>query len=150
MNMSLLDKYAELVERGRTSRHPNRLMAMRLFDPNFASPDIFYTMDEIGRMQILRKYDKATGNPLYLGTYHIMYKTQDLDRFCLIMKRIENEWRVPKEYIDPTELEPNTYVIAEYYPGTHGRIYLRGLSAESINRIIDKYERKTRKKLTLK
>ena len=148
--MSLLDKYAEFVEHAQSRKNPNKLMTMRLFDPNFGSPDIFYMMDEVDRMQILRKFHKAERDMIYLGTYHIMYKTQDQDRFCLIMKRIADEWRVPKGMVDPSELEPDVYVIAEYYPGTHGRIFLRGLSAESISRIIEKYERKTRKKLTLK
>ena len=41
-------------------------------------------------------------------------------------------------------------IVAEYYPGIHSRIYLRGLSDEALNRVIKKYEQKTRKKLIMR
>ena len=41
-------------------------------------------------------------------------------------------------------------IVAEYYPGIHSRIYLRGLSNEALDRVIKKYEQKTRKKLIMR
>ena len=119
-------------------------------DPDFLTPDIFFNMDEIGERQILRKYHKGDGNPIYAGTYQVIYKTSEDERFYLIMRRIENERTVPPEFEKESEFEEDTFIAAEYYPGTHGRIFLKGLSKEALDRIIKKYERKTRKKLTLK
>lgn len=145
--MSLLDKYVELKANVRRS---NDAVYRRVWDPNYLTPDIFFVMDEIKRRQILRGYHKADGMPVYIGTYLVMFKTEDLGRFCLIMKRVKNEWRVPDEFAVKSESEKDAFIVAEYYPGTHSRIYLRGLGAEAVGRIVGKYERKTRKKLTLK
>ncbi|MDO4869802.1 MAG: hypothetical protein Q4A65_05950 [Bacillota bacterium] len=143
--MSLLDKYIQFKA---TASRPVDTVTRRFIDPNFLTPDEFFMMDEIKGRQILRKYDKGNGMPLYLGTYMIIFKTEDLGKFCLIMKRIKNEWRVPAEYVDESETGADTFIVAEYYPGTHSRIYLKGLGAPAVQRIVKKYERKARKKLT--
>ncbi len=145
--MSILDKYAEY--KSNAGRRGNTV-TRRYMDPDFLTPDVFFMMDEIKGRQILRKYNKASGAPVYAGTYHVIFKTEDMGRFCLIMRRIRDEWPVPEEYMDLSELEQNTYIVSEYYPGTHMRIYLRGLGAAALDRVIKEYERKTRKKLTLK
>jgi len=147
--MSLLDKYAEIKANNAGKKNPNSAMYKRIWDPDFLTPDDFFVMDEIGKRQILRGYSKASGKPVYIGTYHIVYKTTDMDRFCLIMRRIKNEWRIPPEYEQRAKEERKVFIIAEYYPGTHSRIYLKGLGGPAIDRIIKKYERKTRKKLTM-
>ena len=147
--MSIFDKYVEM-KANSSARNPNSAVFKRIWDPNFLTPDVFFVMDEIKGRQILRKYNKESGNPVYAGTYLIVFKTEDMNKFCLIMKRVKNEWKVPAEYVDESELEQDTYIVAEYYPGTHSRIYLRGLGEQAIDRIVKKYERKTRKKLTLK
>ena len=145
--MSLLDKYAEY--KSNASQRGNTV-TRRYMDPDFLTPDVFFMMDEIKGRQILRKYNKASGMTVYAGTYHVIFKTEDMGRFCLIMRRIKNEWPVPEEYMDLSELEQNTYIVSEYYPGTHMRIYLRGLGEAALDRVVKEYERKTRKKLTLK
>ena len=145
--MSILDKYAEIKV---NSNNPNDTVFRRIWDPDFLTPDIFFSMDEIKNRQVLRKYHKGDGRPVYAGTYHIVYKTSEGDRFYLIMRRIRNEWSVPPELENKDELKEKTFIVAEYYPGTHGRIYLKGLSEQALDRIIKKYERKTRRKLSLK
>ena len=144
--MSILDKYAEIKA---NSNNPNDTVYRRIWDPDFLTPDIFFNMDEVKNRQVLRKYHKGDGNPIYSGTYQVIYKTSEGARFYLIMRRIENERPVPPEFEKESEFEENTFIVAEYYPGTHGRIFLKGLSKEALDRIIRKYERKTRKKLTL-
>lgn len=145
--MSILDKYVELKA---NTKNPNDTVFRRIWDPNFLTPDTFFLMDEIKNRQVLRKYHKGDGSPIYAGTYHVIFKTSEGDRFFLIMRRIKNEWTVQPEFENESEFEENTYIVAEYYPGTHSRIYLKGLSEQALDRIIKKYERKTRKKLTLK
>ncbi|MBE6029125.1 MAG: hypothetical protein E7226_03120 [Clostridiales bacterium] len=145
--MSIIDKYAEY-KVNRSSQ--GDMVFRRIWDPNFLTPDIFFVMDEIGEKQVLRKFHTTSGVPAYCGTYHVIFKTEDMDRFCLIMRRIRNEWAVSAEYENKTEFEENTYIVAEYYPGTHSRIYLKGLSEQALDRVIRKYECKTRKKLTMK
>lgn len=142
--MSLLEKYIELKI---NTRHPNRIMTRRFWDPDFLMPDTFFVMDEVKGRQILRMYNTSSGKPVYAGTYLVIFKTEDMNRFCLIMKRIKNEWKVPAEYVDRSELEQDTFVVAEYYPGTHCRIYMRGLGEQAVDRIVKKYEQKTRRKL---
>ena len=145
--MSFLDKYAEMKA---NTKNPNDTVFRRIWDPDFLTPDIFFSMDEIGNRQVLRKFHKGEGLPTYGGTYQVIYKTSEDDRFYLIMRRIKNEWAVPPDFENKAEFEENTFIVAEYYPGTHSRIYLKGLSEQALDRIIKKYERKTRKKLTLK
>ena len=125
----------------RRKEDPLQKAVMKIFDPNIDSPDIFFMMDEVNGTQILRKYDKSTGEVRYAGTYEILYKTEDLDRFCLIMTRIENEKEVPVE-LQPLSEEYGAWIVAEYAPGVRGRIYLKGLPKEAVARIIDEYERK--------
>lgn len=144
--MSIIDKYVEFKA---NYKNPNNTVYRRVWDPSYLTPDIFFVMDEVKRKQILRKFRKGPVEPIYLGTYLIIYKTEDMGRFCLIMKRIKNEWRVPQEYVDESELEEDTFVVAEYYPGTHSRIYLKGLGEQAVERIVTEFERKTRKKLTV-
>ena len=144
--MSILDKYAEY----KSNSKPSDNTARRLLDPNFLTPDTFFMMDEVDGKQILRKYDKASGFPVYIGTYQVLYKTEDLGKFCLIMKRIGNEWKVPDYYADLSDSDENTFTVAEYYPGTHSRIYLKGLTEQAFSRVVSRYERKKRKKLPFK
>lgn len=145
--MSIIDKY---VERKANANNPNDAIFRRIWDPDFLTPDIFFNMDEIKNRQVLRKYHKGDGYPVYAGTYHVIFKTSEGDRFFLIMRRIKNEWAVPPELENESEFEENTCIVAEYYPGTHCRIYLKAVSEEALDRIIKKYERKTRKKLTMR
>ncbi|MBR0127305.1 MAG: hypothetical protein IJL99_03505 [Firmicutes bacterium] len=147
--MSILDKYIEIKANNATKKNPNEAVFKRIWDPDFLTPDDFFVMDEIGKRQILRGYNKASGTPEYIGTYHIIYKTTDMDKFCLIMRRVKDEKKIPEEYAERAKEERKAFIIAEYYPGTHGRIYLKGLGGPAIDRIIRKYERKTRKKLTM-
>ena len=145
--MSIIDKYVEY-KANRSSQGDT--VFRRIWDPNFLAPDVFFVMDEIEDRQVLRKFHTTSGLPAYCGTYHVIFKTEDMDRFCLIMRRIGNEWAVSADYEHKSEFEENTYIVAEYYPGTHSRIYLKGLSEQALDRVIRKYERKTRKKLTMK
>lgn len=145
--MSIIDKYVEY-KANRSSQGDT--VFRRIWDPNFLAPDVFFVMDEIEDRQVLRKFHTTSGLPAYCGTYHVIFKTEDMDRFCLIMRRIGNEWAVSADYENKSEFEENTYIVAEYYPGTHSRIYLKGLSEQALDRVIRKYERKTRKKLTMK
>ena len=144
--MSIIDKYAEY----KANSKANNTVFRRIWDPDFLTPDVFFTMDEIKNRQVLRKFHKGSDIPVYSGTYHVIFKTDDVDRFYLIMRRIKNEWAVPSEYENKDEFEENTYIVAEYYPGTHSRIYLKGLSEEGLRRVVEKYERKTRKKLIMR
>ena len=145
--MSIIDKYAEYKA---NKAAPMDAVFRRLWDPNFLTPDIYITMDEKKGRQILQKYNKASGSPVYAGTYLIIFKTEDLEKFCLIMKRVKDEKPVPPEYANDAEFEPNTYIVSEYYPGIHSRVYLRGLSDDALARVIKKYEQKTRKKLIMR
>ena len=144
--MSLLDKYAEYME---NKASPANDVVRRIWDPNYLTPDVFYVMDEIKRHQILRRFDKSEGEPGYAGTFQILFKTEDLDKFCLIMRRLPNERPVLERYAESYEREKDLYIIASYYPGTHSRIYLRGLGAPAMTRVVEKYERKMRKKLPI-
>ena len=145
--MSFIDRYAEY----KASRsNPSDMVFRRIWDPDFLTPDVFFSMDEIKGRQILRKYHKGAGTPIYAGTYLIIFKTEDSDKFYLIMKRVKDEWKVPEEYADSSDFEEGTFIVSEYYPGTHGRIYLKGIGEQALDRVVKKYERKTRKKLPLK
>ena len=145
--MSWIDKYAEYKA---NKSNPADTVFRRLCDPDFLTPDTFFNMDEVKGRQILRKYEKGGVNQTYLGTYLVIYKTEDLGKFCLIMRRIKDERPIPPEYAERADAEEGTYIVAEYYPGIHSRIYLRGLSAEALDRVVKKYERRFRKKLPLK
>ncbi|MGX8774152.1 MAG: hypothetical protein ACSW8G_03750 [Bacillota bacterium] len=122
-----------------------RKVVMKIFDPNIDSPDVFFKMDEIDDVQILRKYDKSSGEVRYAGTYEVLFKTEDLNRLCLIMSRIENEKPVADD-LTPLAEELGALIVCEYAPGTHSRIYLKGLSEDAVNRIVDKYEKKQRRR----
>ena len=145
--MSLIDKYAEYKA---NKANPTDAVFRRLWDPDYLTPNIYFTMDEIRGRQILRKYNKSSGQGVYAGTYLIIFKTEDMGRFCLIMKRVRDEREVPPEYANEEEFEPDTYIVTEYYPGIHSRIYFRGLSNDALDRVIRKYEQKTRKKLIMR
>ena len=141
---SLIDKYAEYVcNRAGSGDGVSR----RLLDPNYGTPDVFYCMDEIKGRQVLHRFDKASGVPVYTGTFRVLYKTEDMDRFCLIMKRIQDMWRV-NEHKYSYELEKDVLTVAQYYPGTESRIYMKGLDDAAMERIISRYEKKRRKKIT--
>ena len=125
----------------RKKEDPLRKAVMKIFDPNIDSPDVFFKMDEIGDMQVLRKYDKASGDVRYAGTYEILFKTEDLNRFCLIMTRIANEYPVAPD-LEPLSDELDAWIVCEYTPGTHGRIFVKGLPQEAVERITAQYEKK--------
>ena len=129
----------------REKEDPLKNVIMKIFDPNIDSPDVFYKMDEIDDMQVLRKYDKSTGEVRYAGTYEVLFKTEDLNRLCLIMTRIPNEKPVDDNLTSLSE-ELGALIVCEYAPGTHSRIYLKGVSEEAVHRIVDKYEKKGRRK----
>lgn len=129
----------------RNKKDPLRDVVMKIFDPNIDSPDVFFKMDEMDGKQILRKYDKSSGEVRYAGTYEILFKTEDLKRFCLIMTRIANEKPVDAD-LTPLGEEYDTWIAAEYSPGTHGRIFLKPLPQEVVMRITEKYEKKLSKK----
>lgn len=129
----------------RNKKDPLRDVVMKIFDPNIDSPDVFFKMDEMDGKQILRKYDKSSGEVRYAGTYEILFKTEDLNRFCLIMTRIANEKPVDADLVSLGE-EYDTWIAAEYSPGTHGRIFLKPLPQEVVMRITEKYEKKLSKK----
>lgn len=129
----------------REKEDPLRKVVMKIFDPNIDSPDVFFKMDEIDDAQILRKYDKSSGEVRYAGTYEVLFKTEDLNRLCLIMSRIENEKPVDDD-LTPLAEELGALIVCEYAPGTHSRIYLKGLSEDAVNRIVDKYEKKQRRR----
>ena len=148
--MSILDKYAEYRANAFT---PGNTVMRRYMDPDYLTPDVYFMMDEIKGRQILRKYNKSSGETVYAGTYLVIYKTEEAGRLFLIMKRVRDERFVPDEYANDTEHEQDTFLVSEYYPGTHMRIYLRGLNAQEMDRIVKEYEfkkRKKRKKLPLK
>ena len=142
--MSWIDRYAEYMCRKAGSG--NGVVRM-VVDPDYRSPDVFYAMDEVKQKQVLHRFDKSSGAPVYTGTFQVLYKTEDMDRFCLIMRRIRDRWRVPAEYKDSYEQERSTFIVAQYYPGVQSRIYLKGLGAEALERVVAKYETRFRRKL---
>lgn len=141
----------------RKSRDPSVNPYQRLIDPDLGMPDVFYMMDEIGRMQVLRKFRKNTeqaGDFCYCGTYRILHKTERGSRFCLVMHRTPDERRVPAQYEIAGEEELQRLVIAEYYPGVMSRIYLKGLPEDLVQEIMDEFihralRRKKRKRLSM-
>lgn len=127
----------------RNRKDPLRDVVMKIFDANIDSPDVFFQMDEAEGKQILRKFDKSSGEVRYAGTYEILFKTEDLNRFCLIMTRTANEKEVDDD-LQPLAEELDSWIVAEYYPGARGRIYLRNLPEEAVQRITEKYNKKRR------
>lgn len=146
--MSLLDdcinKYVEYKCSKAGSGDP---ITKRWLDPDYGTPDIYYVMDEIKGRQVLHRLDKSTGDTLYTGTFRVLFKTEDMGDFCLIMRRIRNQWRVRGEHEDSYELERGVYIVARYKPGIQGRIYLKGLQGPALERVVAKYEGRRRKKL---
>ena len=112
---------------------------LRLMDMDNTSPKIFYIMDEIGRMQILRKYDWHDTLPQYCGTYEILHKTEKGNRFCLIMQRIANEMKIAPHHMPLSDEERRAFIVVEYYPGTQGRVFTRALSDETMRDVINEY-----------
>ena len=146
--MSLLDdcinKYVEYKCSKAGSGDP---VTKRWIDPNYGTPDVFYMMDEIKGRQVLHRFDKSTGVAMYTGTFRVLFKTEDMGDFCLIMRRVRNHWRVAGEYEDSYELEKGVYIVARYHPGLQSRIYLKGLQGPALERVVAKYEGRFRKKL---
>lgn len=130
---------------GKKKDDPLYNVVMKIFDPNIDSPDVFYQMDEVGDVQILRKFDKSSGEVRYAGTYEVLYKTEDLNRFCLIMTRIENEKEVPAD-LQPLSDEYGARIVCAYEPGARGRIYMKELPEAAVDRIVSEYEKKKSKK----
>lgn len=129
----------------RKKEDPLRKAVMKIFDPNIDSPDVFFKMKEVDGVQYMRKYDKSSGEVRYAGTYEILFKTEDLSRFCMIMTRAANEWPVPED-LEPLADEMDAWIVCEYRPGTHGRINVYGLPEEAVTRITEKFEKKRRRK----
>ena len=137
------------------SRDPSVNPYMRMIDPDLGMPDIFYMMDEVGRTQILRKFQTCRdqiGMFDYCGTYEILYKTERHRRFCLVMHRVRDEWRVAEPHRIESEEEYKKIIVAEYYPGVMSRIYLKGLPEQVVQEITDDFvrrmlKRKKRKRL---
>ena len=128
------------------SKDPSVNLLLRLMDLDGTSPDIFYMMDEIDRVQILRRYDWSGQLPQYTGTYEVLYKTNERDHFYLIMRRIANEMSVAPHLMPLSDEEMKSYIAVEYYPGTQGRIFTRALSEETMKRIINEYIAKENRK----
>lgn len=126
------------------SRDPSVNPYQRLIDPDLGMPDEYYMMDEIGRVQVLRKF-KASQEVLggiYCGTYEILYKSEKGRRFCLVMRRIRDEWGVPPDHRMQSPDDMKMLHVAEYYPGVMSRIYLKGLPEAVVQEIIDDFARK--------
>lgn len=129
------------------SRNPSVNPYVRMMDPDIGTPDAFYMMDEIGKVQVLRRFVKpldksdrqAMLTPSYCGTFEILFKTERLGRFCLIMRRRPDEWRVPPEFEIQDKQELETMIIAEYYPDVLCRIYMRGLPEETAKSVAEEY-----------
>ena len=126
----------------RKSKDPSVNPYMRLIDPDLGMPETFYMMDEIGRDQVLRRFNKCDGEFCYTGTFRILYKTERLKRHCLIMRRRPDERRVPDQFRVRGPEDMQSLVIAEYYPGVMSRIYLKGLSENLMQDITDEYIRR--------
>lgn len=125
----------------RKSKDPSVNPYMRLIDPDLGMPNVFYMMDEIGRVQVLRKYLKEDDLISYCGTFEILYKTEKGGRFCLVMRRRPDEWAVrPEHRLVNDDME--SLIIAEYYPGVMSRIYLKGLPEDTVKTIADDYVRR--------
>lgn len=131
----------EKLRKNREKEDPLRNVVMRVFDADIDSPDVYFMMDEVGKDQILRKYDKSTGTRRYAGTYKILYKTNERDKFYLIMTRIQDELKVDDELQNISD-ELDVWIVCSYTPGIKGRIYLHGLPEETVSRITNEYARK--------
>ena len=114
---------------------------LRLMDMDNSSPEIFYMMDEIGDMQILRRYDWSDTLPKYTGTFEVLHKTEVSRRFCIVMRRLANEWNVAPEHKIRSAEELKMCIVMEYYPGTQGRIFMRGLSDGMMQTVVEEYTR---------
>ena len=121
------------------SKDPSVNPYLRLMDMDNTSPKIFYMMDEIGRTQILRKYDWHGTLPQYCGTYEIVHKTEKQKRFCLIMRRIANEMTVAPHHMPLSDEEMRSFIVVEYYPGTQGRVFTRALSEDLMTQVVNEY-----------
>ena len=130
----LFAKWQEQAQKEDPLRKPLR----KIFDADIDSPDVYFMMDEIEGVQILRKQDKSNGQTRYAGTYAVLYKTDDADKFYLIMTRIEDEAEVDMDLQNGTE-ERDALIVCQYTPGVKGRIYMQGVSEETMQKIIDEY-----------
>lgn len=105
-------------------------------DMDGTSPTTFFMMDEIGRKQILKEYDWSEALPVYRGSYEILYKTELHERFCLVMRRY-------------AKAGDDTCYVMEYYPGTQGRIFMKGLSESNMEKVINEYAKRLGRKRRL-
>ena len=112
---------------------------LRMMDPDIGMPDMFYMMDEIGRVQVLRRFQKREDDFVYCGTFEVLHKTERGRRFCVVMRRRKDERLVPPEHAIESPEELNALVVAEYYPGVMSRIYLRGLGQNTMQSVVDEY-----------
>ena len=115
------------------SRDPSVNLYLRLMDLDGTSPTTFYMMDEIGRTQVLLEYDWSGEWPVFCDTYEVLYKTELYGKFCLIMRKYR-------------EKGLDGCIVMEYYPGTQGRIFMRGLSEASVKLIVDEFMRKVKRR----
>ena len=136
----LFAKWQEQAQKEDPLRKPLR----KIFDADIDSPDVYFMMDEIGDVQILRKQDKSNDQTRYAGTYAILYKTDDADRFYLIMTRIEDEAEIDTDLQSGAD-EKDALIVCQYTPGVKGRIYMHGVPEETMQKIIEEYARKNSK-----
>ena len=94
--MSIIDKYAEIKV---NTHNPNDTVFRRVWDPDFLTPDIFFNMDEIEEMQVLRKFHKGCGRPVYAGTYQVLFKTSYSisDNTCPNCLTVRSSWALWKK-----------------------------------------------------
>ena len=129
-----------IIERLRQrSKDPSVNPYLRMTDPDLGMPDIFYIMDEIGRVQVLRRYQKRENGFTYCGTFEVMHKTERPRQFCIVLRRRPDELIVPPEFKMTGPEEMNELVVAEYYPGVMSRVYLKGLSSGTMQSVVDEY-----------
>ena len=112
---------------------------LRMIDPDLGMPDMFYMMDEVGRIQVLRRYQKREDGFVYCGTFEVLHKTERERRFCVVLRRRPDELRVPPEFAMASPEERNVLVVAEYYPGVMSRIYLKKLPQTMMQSVVDEY-----------
>ncbi|MGX8773989.1 MAG: hypothetical protein ACSW8G_02910 [Bacillota bacterium] len=125
----------------RRNKNPSVNPYLRLMDMDNTSPSTFFMMDEIDRTQVLRRYDWSDTLPQYCGTFEVQFKTEKDNRFYIIMRRIANEPHLTTRRTPPAKDELGTSMVMEYYPGTQGRIFTRGLSEEKMQQIVHEYIR---------
>lgn len=133
--MSFRDK----LEKYRKKPDPLEQAVMRILDPSRDSPDIFYKMDEIDGVQVLRKFDESSGERLYCGTYEVLYTDERYDMECIILRRIANEEPVLTD--DNMRDEWGKLIFARYVPAYGFRILLYKLPDATAAWLKEQYQK---------